>query len=278
MSRYLKLVNFELSRFMKIYLVLIAITVISQITGVIVLSKGYLNDAHRAMYEDLISKDQFISDYGTMNMLDYINGGLWFLGPIALCIAALMFYVFLIWYRDWFGKNTFIYRLLILPSARLNVLLAKATTILLLVFGLVSIQLILLPIENTILKWIVPLDFRTDLSIHELLEQSHFLQILIPGSFVEFIIYYGVGATVVLVMFTAILFERSFRLKGIWMAIIFGLISIVIFFLPDFTALLLQKDYLYPIEHLIVQSLLVIMLMALCIWMSNFLLNKKINV
>ena len=41
---------------------------------------------------------------------------MWFLGPIALCIAALIIYVFFIWYRDWLGKNTFAYRLLMLPT------------------------------------------------------------------------------------------------------------------------------------------------------------------
>ena len=278
MSRYLKLVNFELSRFMKIYLVLIAITVISQITGIIVKSKGYLNEVHRTIYGDSISKAQYIEEYGTITFMDYATSNLWFLAPIALCIAALMFYVFFIWYRDWFGKNTFIYRLLLLPSARLNVLLAKATTILLLVFGLVSIQLILLPIENNIFKWIIPLDFRTDLPIHEMLEQSHELSVLIPRSFVEFIIHYGIGIMAVLVIFTVILFERSYRLKGILVAILFGLLAIVIFFLPDFVELLLQKNYLYPIEHLVVRGILGIIVIGLSIWVSNFLLNKKINV
>ncbi|MBM7599710.1 hypothetical protein JOC34_002078 [Virgibacillus halotolerans] len=278
MSRYLKLVNFELSRFMKIYLVLIAITVISQITGIIVKSKGYLNEVHRTIYGDSISKAQYIEEYGTITFMDYATSSLWFLAPIALCIAALMFYVFFIWYRDWFGKNTFIYRLLLLPSARLNVLLAKATTILLLVFGLVSIQLILLPIENNIFKWIIPLDFRTDLPIHEMLEQSHELSVLIPRSFVEFIIHYGIGIMAVLVIFTAILFERSYRLKGILMAILFGLLAIVIFFLQDFVELLLQKNYLYPIEHLVVRGILGTIVIGLSIWVSNFLLNKKINV
>jgi hypothetical protein len=263
---------------MKIYLVLIAITVISQITGIIVMSKGYLNEVHQTIYGELISKAQYIEDYGTITFNDYAMYSLWFLGPIALCAAALLFYVFLIWYRDWFGKNTFIYRLLMLPSARLNVFLAKATTILLLVFGLVAIQLVLLPIENTILKWIIPIDFRTDLSIHEMFEQSSELSVLVPQSFVEFIFHYGVGIMAVLVIFTAILFERSYRLKGILMAIVFGLLSIIIFFLPDFVEILLQKDYLYPVEHVMIRTVLGIIVIGLSIWMSNFLLNKKINV
>ena len=34
MNRYLKLVNFEFNRFLKLYLVLIGITILSQIIGV----------------------------------------------------------------------------------------------------------------------------------------------------------------------------------------------------------------------------------------------------
>ena len=47
------------------------------------------------------------------------------MGPIALCVVVLIIYVFFIWYRDWLGKNTFIYRLLMLPTARIQCLFSK---------------------------------------------------------------------------------------------------------------------------------------------------------
>ena len=37
-----------------------------------------------------------------------------------------MIYVFFIWYRDWLGKYTFAYRLLMLPTTRINIYFAKA--------------------------------------------------------------------------------------------------------------------------------------------------------
>ena len=42
-----------------------------------------------------------------------------------LCGVILIIYVFFIWYRDWLGKNTFIYRLLMLPTARIQCLFGK---------------------------------------------------------------------------------------------------------------------------------------------------------
>ena len=86
-----------------------------------------------------------------------------------LCVVVLIIYVFFIWYRDWLGKNTFSYRLFMLPTARIHVYLAKATTILLFVLGLVALQLLLLPVESQVLQWMVPNEFRTDLSINKLL-------------------------------------------------------------------------------------------------------------
>ncbi|GAB3046275.1 hypothetical protein [Virgibacillus ainsalahensis] len=279
MNRYLKLVNFELGRFMKIYLVLIGITIVSQIAGVIVTSNNYVSEANKAVYENLIPIEQFLERTGTMSMLQVIQS-MWFMGPIALCIAALIFYCFFIWYRDWFGKNTFIYRLLMLPTARLNVFLAKATAIFLLVLGLVALQLLLLPVESTILKWMVPLDFRTDMVVGEMVNNSvnGILQVLLPQSFIQFMINYGIGFMAVFILFTAILFERSFRWKGILLGAVYSVIALSIFLLPILLEVFFGFDYLYPFEMLVIQGILGILVALASIWMSRFLLNKKITV
>ena len=219
MNRFLKLVHFEWSRFFKIYLVLIGITVLFQIIAVITESKTYLNRANDLIYKELMPKHKFIEEYGTFSFFEVTNS-MWFLGPIALCIAALIIYVFFIWYRDWLGKNTFAYRLLMLPTARMNIYLAKATTILLFVFGLVALQLLLFPVEGQVIKWLVPTEFRSDLSVYEITKMNY-LNLFFPRTFLEFVIYYGAGMIAVLTVFNAILFERSFRLKGIFYGVIY---------------------------------------------------------
>src|SRR5690625_4962158 len=145
--------------------------------------------ANEEIYEQGISMAEFIEWNGMMSMVKVI-GSMWFMGPIALCIAALIFYVFLIWYRDWFGKNTFIYRLLMLPTARLNIFFAKATNIFLMVLGLVALQILLLSIGSMVIKWIVPLDFRTDLSMDQMIGTFNYLAILFPYNFFDFTIHY----------------------------------------------------------------------------------------
>src|SRR5699024_11106150 len=98
---------------------------------------------NQAIYEDGMSQASFIEQFGQFSFYDF-GMSLWFVGPIALSIVVLLIYVFFIWYRDWFAKNTFIYRLLTLPTARLNVYLSNAPTIFLMVLELVALQLILI--------------------------------------------------------------------------------------------------------------------------------------
>ncbi len=79
MKRYLKLVDFEFNRFLKLYLVLLGITILSQIIGVIVESRSYLNRANEIMYKDLIPKDKFLEQvWDNVFFNDFISHlGLW---------------------------------------------------------------------------------------------------------------------------------------------------------------------------------------------------------
>jgi hypothetical protein len=277
MNRYLKLVNFEFNRFLKFYLILIGITILSQMIGVIIESQIYVDRANELIYEQFIPKDKIIEQIGKISLIDITNT-FWFLGPIALCIVTLVIYVFFIWYRDWLGKNTFIYRLLMLPTSRIHIYLAKATTILLFVLGLVALQLLLLPIEGPVVKWIVPSEFRTDLPVHELIINSEYYRILLPHSFIDFILFYGVGMAAVFIVFTAILFERSYRKIGIIYGILFCLFSLVIMAVPILLDSFVLIRYFYPIELLFMELIAGCIVLAIAIWTSNFLIKNKVRV
>jgi len=277
MKSYLKLVNFEFNRFAKIFAVLLGITLVVQIAGVIVLSKIYLNMANEKIYEEFMPKAEFLLNYGQMSFLA-VTRSVWFLGPIALCIAGVGFYIFLIWYRDWFGKNTFIYRLLMLPTTRLNVFYAKITNILLATFGFVAFQLILIPIETMVFRWMLPKEFRVDMSVKEIVSSMPELQVLFPNNFLEMILYYGAGLMVVSILFTAILFERSFRWKGIFVGILFSLVAVAIFISPLLLQEFVLNDFFYPLELFVLEIVMGLIVLAGSIWMSGFLLKNKITV
>lgn len=276
-NNYLKLVNFEFNRFFKIYAALIAITVISQITGMIVMSRNYMSHANQAMYEEGLSQTIFIEQYGSMSFYR-VAQTIWVMGPITLCIVALLFYVFLIWYRDWFGKNTFIYRLLMLPTERINVFFAKATTIFLMVLGLVALQIFLLPIDSAIMKWLVPLDFRTDLSVNEMISAFQYLTIIFPYNFFDFGVHYAIGFMSVFVLFTAILFERSFGIKGIILGIIYCALTLLLIISPGILTVIYEKPLLYPREYFVLEVILCSIVVATSIIVSRFLLNNRVTV
>ena len=277
MKNYVKLVNFEFNRVAKLFAVLLGITFVMQMIGVIIVSRKYLNMANERMYEQMMTKVQFLESFGQMSFLQVVRS-VWFLGPIAICVAGVGFYIFLIWYRDWFGKNTFIYRLLMLPTTRLNIFYAKITTILILTVGLVAIQLILLPIEMWVMKAMVSDEFRSDMGVHQVLISMPELSIIIPSSFVELILFYGAGLMVVSVLFTAILFERSFRWKGIVAGVLYSGAAIVVLILPILLHELVLNGFFYPIELFLLVILMGVIVFGASIWMSGFLLTKKITV
>lgn len=276
MNRYLKLVNFETNRFLKLYLVLIGIVFFVQMIGVIIVSRLYVNSANEAIYEDFLTKAQFLDQYGYMSFINFTRTA-WFLGPIMLSMAVLIIYVFFIWYRDWLGKNTFAYRLLMLPTERINVYLAKATTMLIFVLGLVSVQLLLFPLENQVMKWMVSDDFRMDFSVKQI-TTSNELVILFPNTFTEFLLYYGGGMVAVCIVFTAILFERSYRLKGIIYGILYCAASLLVFFAPVFVDAFLLGNYLYPLELFFIEIAMGLLVLIGTIWIGHYLLKNKVRV
>lgn len=277
---YLKLVNFELGRFIKIYFVLMGITIVSQLTGTVLRAKEYLSHLNEEIVFNGLTTESFVDQYGQMSLLN-LQSSPWFNLPILFAAATLILYCFFIWYRDWFGKNTFIYRLLMLPTARINIYLSKATAIFLMVLGLVALQVILLIVEGNILKWMVPANVRLDLTVMDFLISTAgnmHMTILIPPSFTQFLIHYAIGFMVVFVVFTSILFERSFRLKGIFYGILYAILAFTILFLPFVIEIIIGKNYLFPIELMIVELILWAIVTAMSIWVSHYLLNKKITV
>lgn len=277
MKNYLKLVNFELNRFMKIYLGLMGVTILSQLIGAYVVPKQYLNHAQETMVINSLTETEYVNNFGSLSLFDITQSG-WVMGPIALCIVALIFYSFLIWYRDWFGKNTFIYRLLTLPTNRINLYFAKATAILLMTLGLVSLQLILFPLMDRILKWTVPDVFITNLSIHEAVSTFNYLSILFPPTFIDFVIHYGLGLLFIFVLFTALLLERSFGIRGIVLGISYCAFSLAIVLAPLIATVMLEKTFLYPIEYFFLELFLCIGLTVLSIILSHYLLQRKVTV
>jgi hypothetical protein len=278
MNRFFKLFHYELHRFRLIYLALLLVTLLSQFIGLYRFIRNYMSMADERIVRESLSKTGYAAKYGILDFTQFSSSSLWFMGPIALCIASLLLYVFLIWYRDWVGKNMFIYRLLMLPTSRNNIYLAKASVILSLVLGLVAFQMLILSLQIKVFSVMVPSEFRGSTSIVEFVWSNSLLRILIPNTFLEFVIYYTSGLMAVVIVFTAILIERSYRLKGLIGGILYGIATIFIIFLPVIISEKWFNNYFYPGELLVMEAVVGIVIFCASLWLSLFLLNKKVTV
>ncbi|PJO44805.1 hypothetical protein CWD94_04735 [Lysinibacillus xylanilyticus] len=275
MKNFFKLLNFEVNRFFKLYLTLIGLIIVSQFIGAIIVSKRYMNGADQVMYKNQLSMSQYTEEYGIFSF-DQFVGSEWFMLPIFFSIAVLTIYVFFIWYRDWFGKNTFIYRLLMLPTERITIYFSKLMTIMLLVLGLVTLQILLFPIEIQIINSNIPTDLQSHFSIYDF-DSLEMLDWVYPNTLTEFSLIYGVGLTFVAVLFTAVLIERSYGLKGIFIAIVYGMLSFGVFITPLLVNRLLN-GYFYTLEVFLMELVISIIVLVSAIWIANYLLKYKIRV
>ncbi|MBU6080284.1 MULTISPECIES: hypothetical protein [Allobacillus] len=277
MKNFFKLLNFELNRVMKLLISLMVFTLIVQLIGVFVSKNNYLTQVEMLQQNDGSSVSQVLQSVGYFSF-DRVVNSLFFIGPIMICVAAIMFYIFLIWYRDWFGKNTFVYRLLMLPTARINLFFAKLTTILLATFSLVGFQLVAIQIEMLVMKWTVPSEYVMEVTLRQLIEIHPVLSLIAPNQFSLFMSLYGVGVLTVIILFTAILLERSYRMKGVLFGGTFVIAANLLVILPVILNETVFHSFLYNGELLLIVLGLGVIVLASSVWLSKRLLDEKIRV
>lgn len=278
MKNFFKLLSFELNRFYKLYVIMLIVIFVVQLGAVLLSAIEYMTLVKDITKGGRVTPEQFLYEYWPYSLADSVYS-LGFLAPIAIGIAGLLFYMFFIWYRDWFARNTFIYRLLMLPTNRMNIFYAKLTAIFLTVLGAISIQLIYLAIYQQVVKWIVPVVYRMDVPTEIIIRNVEHLNFIIPDSISVFFISYAIGLAFVIVIFTAILFERSYQLIGLIIGILYVAVSFLIFILPFVIQFFFFNTfYLYIDEMFYLQGVIVVAITAVSLWISHHLMNKKITV
>ncbi|WP_152396925.1 hypothetical protein [Paenibacillus guangzhouensis] len=276
MNRFLKLVNMEIHRFRYILFSLMAVTLLSQCGLLIWTVQRVVSAKEQGLTQAEVG-------YAIPKVLSFpwaiVNAKEWFILPIFLSITVLVLYSIIIWYRDWFGRSTFIYRLLMLPSARWMLYVSKLSAILLFVFCMLAFQLLLLVGENMLFQWIVPVDMRTDSTFVEAVTMNYALEILLPKQFEQFIYSYGLGIIGILVIFTAVLIERSYRRWGILYGIFYTAACVATIVSP---MVLLGLDrssgYWYPNEIYMMELAVCLLVPVISIGLGFWLLRKKITV
>ncbi len=268
---FFKLLNFETNRFWNVFGGLAAFTAVFQLLGLVITTRYFMENVSSAS----IDEATYAAQYGTFDFNQFIYSG-YFVASIFICLTILVLYIFVIWYRDWLGKSTFIYRLLMLPTARITVYAAKLCTVLLFTLGLLAWQIALLAIERNVAEALIPAILYS--------KESNFsaflidpLSILIPTTFTEFLLLYGFCIILVIVLFTAILFERSYRWKGIAFSIGYGVLATIVLFSP----LVIEGIFynmLYPVERMLLTTFTGIIIILASVLISRYLLKHKVTV
>ncbi len=275
MSSFIKLVNYEVSRFWKVFLSLVAIIFIFQLAFV-----SFKSVVQVAVYEEglkLMTKQEVIENYGRLELSSIYNSMGMFL-TIALGVISLLIYSLFIWYRDWFNKQPLVFRLYTLPVERMSIYYSKLVSLLLFVFALLGIQLILLKINQLIVKVLVPIDFRYDESVYETIRNTDYLNTLLPDSVTGFLMTYLLGSLLLIVIFTNVLFERSYKWLGILMATVYSVLALGLYFSPYILNEVYFNNYLYESEVFYIQSALVLALMLASLLIGRYLMTKKVTV
>ncbi|QHW30365.1 hypothetical protein GZH47_05580 [Paenibacillus rhizovicinus] len=279
MNRYLKLVHWEITRFWKMLAALVLLTIVLQCAGIVYETKKYVNQVDADMFTSHSTIAAYVKDNGKLSFMQMVGrAGLWMYAPVALCIGGIALYIFLIWYKEWYGKNAFVYRLLMLPTARRNIYFAKLTAILLFVLALVAVQLILLPIERSLFMSTGGNELFVSSNIYDLIANNRFFTALVPNTFTDFVIYYGAGTIAVLICFTVVLMERSYRLKGIGAAILYILAVFLFMGIPFWLPGNLPATYFYTNELIGIEAALGVIVAAVTVWLGLQLITKKITV
>ena len=276
MNGFFKLLDFEIRRFRWVLVALMAQTAVFQI-GTEVAALAYAVADRKKDRMELGGSGPYYDQFSLADAVWELQ--LWFALPVLVCVAVIGLYIFFIWYREWFGKDTFIYRLLMLPIPRTSIYWAKLSAILVFIFSLLAFQLVLIMVEQALYVIMVPEDMREPCYLSDVIAANAAWSIVLPARLDEFAVSYGLGIIGVMVVFTAILLERSFRGTGIVYGILYAAACTAAVVLPmPLLGLWSQGAILYPEEILAVNLILCLAVAILSLGLSFRLLNRKLTV
>ncbi len=274
MNKILSLYNIEFKKIYKLYFVLIGMVFIANLVGVAISIK---NSLEKISLENNLNMN--INSLKTNIGYDFINTftikDIYIYGSLILGVAVLMclFYALIIWYRDYYSRSKTIYTLLCLPQPRFNIYLSKLITVVVMIYGIIASQLLFWYIDLNIVKNLGGIQSPGFVNVFKNMMHTYEGVNIVSPNIVEFIMIDLIGVILaVVVIFTAVLIERSIKKAGIVLGISYIVLSIVGYF------------YSFGVSYKILLNLLYthigyyIFLFIVSLGLSYYLINKKISV
>lgn len=272
MNKLLTLVNLELKRDAKFC--------VMYILGFFFLLLG-TNIYHiYSLSRNSIYLDSVTRSYGGVTYgLGILCNNIFIIGLIGLgIIGILIIYTVMIWKRDYTNKN--IYTFLMLPDNKFKLYIAKAISVVIMVYSYLFSSIIALFISKNIFnivlknKGIMETSFSTDLKL------SGIGKILLPINFIDFIMIYGVWLLLAIsVIFTVCLIGICFR--GSWLITI---LIILMYPIINLFLIIINSNYtykildIYNIGNIGVDFILNLGMIIILNIISYILMNKKLYI
>ncbi len=274
MNKILNLYNIEFKRIYKLYFALIGMVFIANLVGVAISIK---NSVERISLDNNLPMN--VNSLKTNIGYDFINtftvNDVYIYGSVILGVAVLMclLYALIIWYRDYYSRSKTIYTLLCLPQPRFNIYLSKLITVVVMIYGIIASQLLFWYIDLNIVKHLGGIQSPGFVNVFKNMMHTYEGVNIVSPNIVEFLMVDVIGVILaVVVVFTAVLIERSIKKVGIILGISYIALSIVGYF------------YLFGVSNEFLLNLLYvhigyyIFLFIISLGLSYYMINKKISV
>lgn len=274
MKKFIGLLGFEMDRFLKFLVPTLLISAAVQLFVTFTNIFSYNNEVKEAR-----STGQLMANMHRFD-IHYVTQSSLYELAILLIVLLFVFYSFFTWYREWFGKNTFIYRLLMLPMNRSTIMLSKSLVFL--IGGILAFvfQFAMYFVQLQLASWLVESGFYEAVSIHNVQPLYGLIQeVLFPEYGFEFLSRYSFAFAALISLFTAIIIERSYNLKGlifggIYFIGYFALYSLLYGMFQSSTSLIDLRPSQIALALLAYQLLTIVVGYII----SHFLLKNKIKI
>lgn len=229
MNRILTLYNIEFKRIYKLYFLLIGTLLIANLAGVM---KTLYDSVKRISLENNLPMniDILKTNLGYSFVNEFTKNDIYVYGSMALGVAVLfcLLYATIIWYRDYYSKSKTIYTLLSLPQPRFNIYLAKLIMVLVMIYGVIACQFLFWYIDLNIIKTFAGISSPNFANVYSNMMQSVNQINVVSPYLLDFLMIdlFGVILAVV-VIFTGVLIERSFKKVGVLLGVGYILITII---------------------------------------------------
>jgi hypothetical protein len=269
-NNILNLYNIELKRIYKLYLGMLGFLLVGNMVLVnksisrIITDVASETNSKKSIGLMKLKEAKFVlSEHGFSNL--YSDTSL----LLGLVVILCLIYGLAIWYRDFIGRNKTGYALFMLPQNKFNIYIAKAITLVIMIYGVMITQMLAWFIDISIIKVLANINNQKFMSFLDIVITRNNL---IQPYFIDFIMINVIGVILaVLVIFTGVMIQKSFKIPGIILGCLYIFGSMYLY--GYVTSIANYQD-----QRLMIHAIYYIILFVVSVGLSYTLLNKKVYV